>query len=431
LLSDDSKHFQSNVRKRILLNTFDTEIISRLKYRPLLPTKKEYARKQPVKLWRRSDTQLTFLANLDQDNPHRHYQFALNCFQHTAELQYNRLILTFNQPRDIEQKFNDHRTNKRRKSSLAAIIPWKKRKEDHPSGHIAEGQPSSSQLSLKLHDIDDCHLQTLDKETFKDGWDAIEIQFTHDGGQYCSCLYKNSSNLSTDAERFITACFDSKVDSRLPPSNGPHFVHPHSRPALPYRPSTMAPTEKFFPKIPFLEIENANVFSEQYPNPAAVIWWDKLIDMRKQIFPHGIVDSLVPVKIAILDTGIDTTNPYITKHWGSKNRYRDFLNDDDAAQSMVASKGYYELDYVRRAVDSLAERDESPTDITGHGTHLAGIVIQVAPDADLYVGRVLRDNWTTHYDTGAAAKRVALVSSFIPVPRGHDLTPTGQNKRHK
>ena len=56
------------------------------------------------------------------------------------------------------------------------------------------------------------------------------------------------------------------------------------------------------------------------------------------------------------------------------------------------------------------ERLDVPVDLAGHGTHLAGIVLQLAPHANLCVARVL-ENKTT-YDTGAAARRVALVSFF-------------------
>jgi hypothetical protein len=57
------------------------------------------------------------------------------------------------------------------------------------------------------------------------------------------------------------------------------------------------------------------------------------------------------------------------------------------------------------------ERLDVPVDLAGHGTHLAGIVLQLAPQANLCVARVL-ENKTT-YDTGTAARRVALVSFFI------------------
>jgi hypothetical protein len=53
-------------------------------------------------------------------------------------------------------------------------------------------------------------------------------------------------------------------------------------------------------------------------------------------------------------------------------------------------------------------RQDRPVDLAGHGTHLAGIVLHLTPHAKLCVARVLKDK--EDYDTGEAARRVALVS---------------------
>lgn len=72
---------------------------------------------------------------------------------------------------------------------------------------------------------------------------------------------------------------------------------------------------------------------------------------------------------------------------------------------------------MREVVDSLAKgREDKPVDLSGHGTHLAGIVIQLTPHADLCIARVLKHNLTT-YDTGEAARRVALVRFFRLIMR--------------
>lgn len=104
-------------------------------------------------------------------------------------------------------------------------------------------------------------------------------------------------------------------------------------------------------------------------------------------------------------------NPYIQKNWRSRKLYRDFLDDDTVASNLRSNSSPYSSHYVREVVASLqVDGRQGAVDLAGHGTHLAGIVLQLAPHATLCVARVLKDNMTT-YDTGAAVKRVALVSN--------------------
>jgi subtilisin family serine protease len=124
-----------------------------------------------------------------------------------------------------------------------------------------------------------------------------------------------------------------------------------------------------------------------------------------------ITDNYKPVRVAILDTGIDISNPYIQKNWTSKKLYRDFLEDDDVASTLKADDKGYSSHYVQEVVKLIAaDRRDQATDLAGHGTHLAGIVLQLTPDASLCVARVLKHNLNP-YDTAKAFRRVALVSS--------------------
>ena len=68
-----------------------------------------------------------------------------------------------------------------------------------------------------------------------------------------------------------------------------------------------------------------------------------------------------PVKIAVLDTGVDSKHNFI-RGAVNTNRIKD-------RQSFV--KG-----------------DKSTEDSFGHGTHVAALLLEVAPDAQIYVAKV-------------------------------------------
>lgn len=65
------------------------------------------------------------------------------------------------------------------------------------------------------------------------------------------------------------------------------------------------------------------------------------------------------MKIAILDTGVDATHPLVREH---KERIQ----------------GY----------ESWTVSDIADQDIDGHGTHATFLVLDVAPNADIYIARV-------------------------------------------
>lgn len=88
-----------------------------------------------------------------------------------------------------------------------------------------------------------------------------------------------------------------------------------------------------------------------------------------------------------MDTGIDAEHPYIAKRWHpSKPSY-----------------GAYE-DFVT----SGSESDTKKTDNDGHGTYVAGLILQYAPNAELYIARVADTNHSIRKDAGFA-ERVAKV----------------------
>ena len=62
------------------------------------------------------------------------------------------------------------------------------------------------------------------------------------------------------------------------------------------------------------------------------------------------------IRVAVLDTGVDTTHPNIR---GEVVEYKSFVDDDAAV------------------------------DRTGHGTHIAGVILDLTTNVDLYVGKVI------------------------------------------
>jgi subtilisin family serine protease len=120
-----------------------------------------------------------------------------------------------------------------------------------------------------------------------------------------------------------------------------------------------------------------------------------------------------PVKVAVIDTGIDITNPFIAEKWkpGSTESpnefYRDFVDDVETANTLKEDwEAHYNSSAIRIRLRSIAEREgDNPQDLHGHGTHMAGIILQLAPDAQLYVGRLMR---RVSHDA-RDARRLALV----------------------
>ncbi|KAF8853857.1 subtilisin-like protein, partial [Acephala macrosclerotiorum] len=100
-------------------------------------------------------------------------------------------------------------------------------------------------------------------------------------------------------------------------------------------------------------------------------------------------DDFCKIKVAILDTGIDSTHPFMSVGTGDQRRfkyskYKDFTKADTA-------------------------ECETPVDTSGHGTHIAGIILKVCPYVDLYIARVFESRVLGVKE----AMNVATVGGFL------------------
>lgn len=91
-------------------------------------------------------------------------------------------------------------------------------------------------------------------------------------------------------------------------------------------------------------------------------WKSKYIEVYEKFIPDQL--DLPGIKIAILDTGIDIQHPYIDARLGNIIDRYDWLNDDETANVRLVS------------------------DLSGHGTFAASLILEYAPDAQLFVARI-------------------------------------------
>jgi hypothetical protein len=89
--------------------------------------------------------------------------------------------------------------------------------------------------------------------------------------------------------------------------------------------------------------------------------WFKLYRANVRPLLPRLSNSSKRVKIAILDTGIDLEEDVVSSHHQRILKNESFLVDDSSTE-----------------------------DLDGHGTHTAGLILRVAPNAALYVARIAK-----------------------------------------
>jgi hypothetical protein len=120
----------------------------------------------------------------------------------------------------------------------------------------------------------------------------------------------------------------------------------------------------------------------------ADLWLAKLRPLQELVGD----DSKPPVKVAILDTGLCCHTDDADRYYG---RYEShcFLNDQD--------------------VPTLCDSDHD-----GHGTHMASIILEVAPHCKVYSARVCRQRT----DVRDKESSEQVVSRIVSVSRRHTIS---------
>jgi subtilisin family serine protease len=117
--------------------------------------------------------------------------------------------------------------------------------------------------------------------------------------------------------------------------------------------------------------------------------WFREFENTKEIFKNGYPAR---IKLAVLDTGINAEHPGIcAKNWSPKKDKKMFYYD--ATKGPLSMNDYHE-----------------PTDAVGHGTHIAGLILETAPSVELYVIRVFTSADISPQEQADAPKVVARVS---------------------
>ncbi|CAI6336118.1 unnamed protein product [Periconia digitata] len=378
-----SVRFQCAARQRQLLQTFETDSIRAHGY---------VSHGQQLKVWQKSNeptVTFTFFAHRSVE-PVAHYEFDLLWFRREVRCSGAKvLILTFYTRSDERSKSVDSGIGK-----LFSLWGGQSTNQMQSDGHSRRPSfnlrhPNSASRDFLLPGGERVVTENL---TYLD-WKRLHIEFMDEN----------------DVSRFIDICHDPDIapgpqmapESLWKVSPGSddtfHLLQPVAGALI----STRRP--------PFRS--PADPDEEDAAFGQAQDWLERLHGIKGQLFHGPLDDGVPPVKICVLDTGIDSKNPYLAawkKKSQSTERYRNFLEDSTVAEDL-STEPYSEA-YVAQTVSRVRKRPrDSPQDNTGHGTHVSGIIVELCPEANLFVGRVLDENVTEEEnETSAAARRLAL-----------------------
>jgi subtilisin family serine protease len=97
-----------------------------------------------------------------------------------------------------------------------------------------------------------------------------------------------------------------------------------------------------------------------YRRKAFLDWKAMFSRVYEHYIPEQLSSTITSVKIAVLDTGIDLDNDYIEVHSGRISGHN----------------------WLRKP------KSKRINDTHGHGTHIAGLLLDLIPNAEIYVAKV-------------------------------------------
>ncbi|KAI4111719.1 MAG: hypothetical protein LQ338_008348, partial [Usnochroma carphineum] len=199
------------------------------------------------------------------------------------------------------------------------------------------------------------------------------------------------------------------AQSMLGTSNGAHFEdRSHEDPKQRRKPTNSPMLQKAINSHAVLcDTRGCTGYLYSSEATAADKWFEMLNSITQELLnKHRKENTKGRVKIAILDTGIDRNHPDYRRRW--KGRIRN-------TRSWIGDSAY--------------------EDSCGHGTHSAGLLMSIAPEARLYIARVAKDFRGADADSVAQAIdhavdewNVDIISISFGFKRWHDNIEEAINK---
>ncbi|KAK0643847.1 peptidase S8/S53 domain-containing protein [Cercophora newfieldiana] len=132
-------------------------------------------------------------------------------------------------------------------------------------------------------------------------------------------------------------------------------------------------------------------------------WIRRLVEFRKSILGPGFdAENVDRVRVTVIDSGLDDTHPFIQRQcW---KRYRPAIK-----------KGETPVPLFKDFTTSDTNKQHIPVDETGHGTFIAGLILQLAPDVELSVARISVDTAPGKPRSGVEKQIAAAIDHAVDV----------------